>query len=63
MEWHNEMASRPKLSLLQEISDLNLIQICWIVHKKVIHSMLVKLIVGAWHCSFKLELTGGAVVA
>ena len=42
-EWHQEMVTKPKLSLLSKIFDLGLTQRCWRVQDRVLHSMLMKL--------------------
>ena len=55
-EWHQEMVTKPKLSLLNTIFDLGLTQRCWRVQDRVICSMLMKLRGGTAH--FQVE-TGG----
>ena len=48
-DWHQEMATKPKLSLLNTIFDLGLTQRCWRVQDRVTHSMLMKLRGGTAH--------------
>ena len=52
-EWHQEMATKPKLSLLNTIFNLGLTQICWRVQDRVTRSMLMKLRGGTAH--FQVE--------
>ena len=52
-EWHKEMATKPKLSLLNMIFDLGLAQRCWRVQDRVIHSIFMKLRGGTAH--FQVE--------
>ena len=52
-EWLQEMATKPKLSLLNTIFNLDLTQRCWRVQDRVTRSMLMKLRGGTAH--FQVE--------